>query len=442
MKRSNHFRAVIAGLVWVAYSGSALAKSTTAIVVSSPSEVAAWNEQALRSIRASSTPPPKASRILAILHASIHDAYNGIAGTYQQYYVTTGLPGPNASKEAAVAVAAHDVLAAAFPARVDEFDSEMAAQLGQVPNGALKTAGMNFGRAVAVAIMTSRASDGASSVVTYSAAPAPGVWRPTPGAFAAALLPQWGNVVPFGITDAARYVPAAPPALNSSQYRFDFDQVKALGSAASTVRTPDQTIIARFWANGAGTSTPPGHWNQIARIVVRQLGMGVADEARLFALLNIAMADAAIVAWKTKYQYNYWRPITAIREAASDGNPATSADPTWTPLLATPPFPEYVSGHSTFSGAAAMVLERVTGQRNFSFVATSDDAPGISRPYPDFRTAAAESGMSRIYGGIHFWSANEQGLKAGGDIGKDVVNRWLQPVGGGPGRAPGGSRTQ
>jgi PAP2 superfamily len=237
------------------------------------------------------------------------------------------------------------------------------------------------------------------------------------------------------VEDTAKYVPAAPPALNSSQYRSDFEQVKALGSATSTRRTADQTVIARFWANGAGTSTPPGHWNQIARVIVRRLGMRVGEEARLFALLNIAMADAAIVAWKTKYQYNYWRPITAIREAEQDGNPATTADPSWTPLLATPPFPEYTSGHSTFSGAAAMVLERITGRRNFLFTATSDDAPGITRNYADFRSAAAESGMSRIYGGIHFWSGNEAGLRSGAEIGHDVANNLLRRVGGGRGPA-------
>jgi membrane-associated phospholipid phosphatase len=390
------------------------------------SPVAAWNEQALDAIRATSTPPPKASRGLAILHASIHDAYNGIARDYRQYLVTEGRPIRNSSKDAALAVAAHDVLVTLFPSRTAQFDAEQAAQLAPIAIGPARTRGMAWGQTVAAAILAARANDGSSSVVTYTPGVGPGYWRPTPPAYAPALLPQWGDLVPFGPRPIASFVPMAPPALTTSRYAEEVAQVQELGSANSTVRSADQTQIARFWANGGGTATPPGHWNQIARIVIAQQGLDVGEEARLMALLNLAMADAAIVSWNTKYEYNLWRPVAAIREADTDGNPLTIADPTWTPLLVTPPFPEYTSGHSTFSGAAAAVLARVFGRDSIAFVAESDDVPGIVRSYPSFSAAAAESGMSRIYGGIHFMSANRFGLSSGVAVGDSIAKRLLR----------------
>jgi membrane-associated phospholipid phosphatase len=264
--------------------------------------------------------------------------------------------------------------------------------------------------------------------VVYTPGVGPGYWRPTPPAFAPALLPQWGDVAPFGVKQADKYVPKAPPALSSRKYAEEVAEVQEIGSATSTTRTADQTVIARFWANGGGTATPPGHWNQITRTVIFNSGLGLGEEARLFALLNVALADAAIVSWQTKYEYNYWRPVAAIREADTDGNAATIADPTWTPLLVTPPFPEYTSGHSTFSGAAAAVLAGYFGTDNIAFTTESDDAPGIIRSYPSFSAAAAESGQSRIYGGIHFQSGNRFGLSSGKKVGKYVAKKLLRSV--------------
>ncbi|MEN9675298.1 MAG: hypothetical protein RIS76_1194 [Verrucomicrobiota bacterium] len=391
------------------------------------SPVAAWNEQALDAIRATATPPPRAARSLAILHVSIHDAYNGIERNYLQYLVTDGWPTQSASKEAALAVAAHNVLVTLFPSRTAQFDAEQASQLYPIAIGPVRTRGIAWGQSVAATILAARANDGSANVVTYTPGVGPGYWRPTPPAFAPALLPQWGDIVPFGPKPIASFVPKAPPALNTQAYAADLAQVQELGSATSTVRTADQTEIARFWANGAGTATPPGHWNQIARTVIAQqeLRLGVGEEARLMALLNLAMADAAVVSWNSKYEYNLWRPVAAIREADTDGNPLTIADSTWTPLLVTPPFPECISGHSTFSGAAAAVLARVFGSDSIAFVAESDDAPGIARRYAGFHAAAAESGMSRIYGGIHFMGANRFGLSAGRRVGDSIATRLL-----------------
>jgi PAP2 superfamily/Vanadium chloroperoxidase N-terminal domain len=390
------------------------------------SPVAAWNEQALDAIRATATPPPRASRALAILHAAIHDAHNGITRDYRQYLVTENRPNANTSTAAAIATAAHDVLVQLFPTRATQFADEQATQLAPVPIGPARTRGVAWGQTVAAALLAARANDGSSAVVTYIPGTGPGFWRPTPPAFAPALLPQWADVAPFGVRPIETFVPKAPPALHTAKYAAELAQVQSLGSVTSAIRTADQTEIARFWANGAGTATPPGHWNQIARVIVAQTGLTVGEEARLLALLNMAMADAAVVSWKAKYDYNYWRPVTAIREADTDGNPLTVADPGWTPLLVTPPFPEYTSGHSTFSGAAAAVLKGFFGTDDIAFTAESDDVPGVLRSYPSFSAASDESGMSRIYGGIHFMSGNRFGRTSGARVGNSIVKRLLR----------------
>jgi hypothetical protein len=194
-------------------------------------------------------------------------------------------------------------------------------------------------------------------------------------------------------------------------------------------RTAEQDEIALFWADGAGTETPPGHWNSIARDVAAMRGNTFEENVRSFALLNAAMADAAICAWDAKFAYDFWRPITAIRNADSDGHAATTADPSWSSFIARPPFPEYVSGHSTFSGAAATVLRLFYGTDAIQFSTGSDFLPGVSRTFPGFSAAAGEAAMSRLYGGIHFRSANEDGLAGGIAIGEWTVANVMQPKG-------------
>ena len=391
------------------------------------SPVAHWNELALDSIRATSTPPPKASRILAMLHVAIHDAYNGVHENYEQYLVNSDKVDSHTSGRAALAEAAHDILVNALPLRTAEFDAELAFQLQFCGGTRERLEGIRWGNWVARTVLAARQADGATASVLYVPNGLAGDWAPTPPAYAPGLLPQWGNVKPFGLSSAAAFLPAPPPSLDSLAYAEEVAFVQAIGSANSTVRTADQTLVARFWANGAGTATPPGHWNQIARTVIANRDMGLGEEARVMALLNVALADAAIVCWKAKYEYRLWRPITAIREAGRDGNAATQADPLWTPLLVTPPFPECTSGHSTFSGAAAAVLAQVFGTDSIAFVGESDDAPGILRSYSGFWEAAEESGMSRIYGGIHFMSANVSGLSSGRAVGLEVVRNQMRP---------------
>jgi hypothetical protein len=220
-----------------------------------------------------------------------------------------------------------------------------------------------------------------------------------------------------------------PPALTSAQYATDLNEVKSLGAANSSTRTADQTNIARFWADGANTSTPAGHWNRIAQTVGTAEGNTVSENARMFALLNLAEADAAIVSWDNKYQTNFWRPVTAIRQADLDGNAATDPDPNWTPLIATPPFPTYTSGHSTFSAAAAEILSLFYGNDNISFTTSAEGAAGIAdRSFTSFSQAALEAANSRIYGGIHYRFDSEHGLENGEALGQFVFANELQPV--------------
>jgi hypothetical protein len=226
---------------------------------------------------------------------------------------------------------------------------------------------------------------------------------------------------------SSQFRPPGPPALAGVKYAADYNEVKTLGSLTSTNRTADQAEIAYFWADSGGTETPPGHWNTIAQTVGTAQGNTLEDNARLFALLNIAMADAAICAWDAKYTYNFWRPITAIANGGTDGNPATEPDLGWTPLLVTPPFPDYVSGHSTFSAAAAKVLARYYRTDQIAFTIGCDFLPGVTRSFNSFTAAAQEAADSRVYAGIHFRSASEDGLAAGRKIGALVMRRFLRP---------------
>jgi membrane-associated phospholipid phosphatase len=288
--------------------------------------------------------------------------------------------------------------------------------------------GYQLGTYVADLVLDWRSADGASTTVPYIPSAEPGAWRRTPPFFRPPELPQWPYVTCFALTNGAQFRPTGPPSLTSTQYAADFNQVKSLGAANSTNRTAEQTLIARFWSDFSYTVTPPGHWNQIAQNVATNRGLSLAQNARLFALLNIAMADAAISVWDAKYVYNFWRPVTAIQNADVDGNPETVADPSWTSLLNTPAFPEYVSGHSAFSAAASTVLTRFFGTDAVSFTVGSDAVPGVLRTYQSFSFTADEIALSRIYGGIHFLSADVDGLRIGNAIGAYVDENFLQPL--------------
>lgn len=405
---------IIASIFFVAVASNA----------SSEDLVLVWNDLTLHAIRQANVPPPLAVRQMAVVHLAVFDALDGIKGRYAPYLVTKPAPS-NCSPQVTVSAAAHHTLRTLFPRSAETLDSHYRAILASVPNTAAKTNGIAWGKQVASEFLKLRQLDGAGQAAGYAYEDRAGRWQRTPPNYDKPLLPGLGRMKPFALPAVEEFRPPPPPALTSAEWAKDYNQVKLLGASNSLARTPEQREVARFWADGANTETPPGHWNRIAQQVVRKKNYDLLDSARLFAALNVAMADAAIVCWDAKYIYNWWRPVTAIRVGATDNNPNTEPDAKWFPLLSTPPFPEHTSGHSTFSGAAAQVLAELTGSDEFSFVTTSDGLPGVVRRFRRFSDAAREAGMSRIYGGIHYMSANESGLECGKKIGHHVAQNFF-----------------
>jgi hypothetical protein len=380
-----------------------------------------WVQAALNAVQLDATAPPIASRGLAMMSAAVYDAVNAVEGK-PGYYVTMSAPAGTAA-DAAVSGAASTMLAYLFPGQQAGIDQNLTLALSQVPDGQSKIDGLALGEAVANQIIALRSHDGWDTFIDYVPGSGPGVWQQTAPMFAPALLPQWAHLQPFAMTSPNQFLPPGPPDLSSQAWSDAFNEVKSLGAATGSTRTADQTQIARFWADGSGTYTPPGHWDLVAEQIAQQEGNSVAENARLFAELNVALGDAAIVAWNAKYDYNFWRPISAIQAADTDGNDQTTADPNWTSFLVTPNFPEYVSGHSTFSGAAADILSAVFGD-NHSFSTSSIGLPGVTRSFTSFDAAAQEAGRSRIYGGIHYEFSNQDGLAAGRALADFVLHSF------------------
>lgn len=382
-----------------------------------------WNEVALQAIRDEKPAPPVAARALAVVSTAVFEAVNSIEGRYQSYAAVPAVS-PLASVNAAAAAAARDALAALFPARAATFNAALSAVVASLPVGSATTEGLAAGSAAATQVLALRANDGMSATSTYSPTGELGRWAPTaPGA--SAVLPQWGQVKPWTMLTNSQFRPVAPPAITTTEYSSAFALVRQLGSVNSTVRNADQTATAHYWAGGPGTATPPGQWNMIARTVAQQQDLSVTDASRLYALMNMALADAAILCWDAKYFYDYWRPVTAIRSGAIDGNAGTPGDAEWTPLLNTPSFPAYTSGHSTFSAAASTVLAAFFGTDMISFTVPSESINAGPRTFRSFTAAANEAGMSRIYGGIHFGFDNKAGLASGRALGNFVAARML-----------------
>ncbi len=416
------------------------------------SPITDWNEATLQAIRVDRTAPPLAARNLALVHVAIFDAVNGVDRRcddlkYTAYSIEDRAP-RRAVAGVAMAGAAHAMLTELYPAQAAQFDTLLAQQLGSLSyygkrrrhfeSGYEKVArdqrdfGLGWGAFVSRTILADRltleltAEPGGYQIPTD---PAPGEYRLAVDNPVAPMLPDWGWIPPLAIPSVLAYLPPAPPALDSAEWRADLAEVRRIGSKTATAadRTADQAQTATFWANGVGTSNPPGHWNQIATEVVAGRYLSLHSEARLYALLNLAMADVGYVAWRAKYEYAFWRPITAVRESVNSPDPALAAlgDPAWLPLLRTPPHPDYVSGHSAFSGAAAVVLAGFFGRDDIAFTVNSDTTPTVFRSFTGFWQAAAESGMSRIYGGIHYRAANLNGLSAGAAVGEYVLQNLL-----------------
>lgn len=389
--------------------------------------VARWNEAALRAIRDARTPPPVAARNLALLHVAVYDAVAAAQPEYRPFLVHFSAPVAG-DPDVAAAVAAHRTLAELYPDRRDDLDLVLDETVGPRAAGQRADAGAAVGQAVAERVLRWRAADLRVARASPALALLGGLgrWEPTPPDFRPPLLPGWGIVPCFALPGVADFRPPGPPDLGTAEYTAALREVIRLGAADSRTRAPEQTEIAHFWADGDGTVTPPGHWNRIAQTVAKDRGLGVAGAARLFGLLNVAMADAAMVCWDCKYRFAVWRPVTAAREY----------DPCWTPLLPTPPFPAYTSGHSSFSGAAAAALAGFFGTDRIGFTSGADGLPGVARAYAGFWAAAEEAGVSRIYGGIHWPFDNRDGLACGRRVGEYVAARHFRPpavAGAGPG---------
>lgn len=385
-----------------------------------------WNAIMMAAIRLDNTGPTLSTRNLAILHLAIYDSVNSVLRSHQPYLFLNSVP-PGASAEAAVHAAGHEIILALYPSLRARADETFQTWLASTLQTESVQQGLVLGKQIAHLTLAARSDDGASTEVPYIPNDAPGAWRRTPPFFRPPLTPQWRYVRLFALPLLELYVPAPPPSLDSAEYAASLNEVKLLGEKTSSVRTAEQTQIAVFWSDFSYTAMPPGHWHEITASIARSQGTDLASTARLMALLSLAQADSAIVCWEAKYRYNLWRPITAIQRADEDQNPLTDAAKPWDHLLASPPFPAYTSGHSTFSKASAEVLTGFYGTDSLSFTAASDSLPGVFRHFTSLSACADEVGMSRIYGGIHFPFDNVAGKRTGASIAAVVLSNYLLP---------------
>lgn len=409
-------------------------------------EVLTWNETAFKAVAANGQNGVQITRTLAMVQGAVHDALNAITRRYAAYYFE-GPGEASASPDAAVAAAAHTVLVGVIPsfgtpaqkiAALALVEDAYMASLSRGGDGAARTQGVAVGRAAGAAMLALRQDDGATKDAPYTPGTGPGKWRPHPNpdppnppittqelarGYTSSILPGWGNVTPFTLLSASQFWLPGPPALTSEAYARDYNEVKRVGGQQSEARTAEQTEIARFWFEG-----PPA-WGRIARVVAAERGFDAWDSARLLGLMSLAMADGYIAGFKIRYVYDLWRPVTAIREGDADGNDATAGDPRWNSLQNTPSVSDYPSTMSLIGGAAVPTLAGVLGTDQVSFsVMSGPPFADIKRSFTSFSQAARESADSRIYAGIHFRTACEDGLVLGRKIGERAVALYLQPV--------------
>jgi hypothetical protein len=389
-----------------------------------------WNDQALDATRLARNPPPLASHHIATFHAAIFDAVNGITHSRHGWLVYESAP-VGADTDAAIASAAHTVLIALWGQATNPHNLEVAyaTALAEIPDGPAKVDGVAWGKHVAEGILVARAKSGFNKPIPgqYSSSE-PGKWRETPPGFRPPVLPHWGHVTPFVMTSPNQFRAPPPPAVDSKQQAEEIAFIAKVGARDGAERTEDETLTTVFWSDDLGTCTPPGHWNIIAADLARRNHLSVPETARLFALLNFAEADAAIACWDTKFFYRTWRPETAIRELDPKLNPYARSNPDFIPLMVSPAFPAYISGHSMFSAAASRLLERFFGTDDIAFSVRSDGLPGAVRSYKKLSDARNEIGMSRIWAGIHVMSDNLEGQKVGIKIADWVFDHALSAL--------------
>lgn len=408
-------------------------------------EINIWNDLWLDAVRTNPTPPTEISRKGAMLTSAMYDAYMNIAKTHQ-HCIVKAPASSTASKDAAMAVAAHGVLSHLYPAKSGVFDAQLAASLAGIAPGASKNEGMALGGIVAAGVIANRANDNSDLPTDYTHGTNPGDYQPTwPDFNPSPYTPRWGEVTPWALPSGSQFRPNGiggytdmPSFLASDLYTQNFNEVKELGGVNSATRTVDQTRMGFFWANDVnGTYKPPGHLNNITREVADQQGLSQGERVRLLALVHLAMADAGIAAWDAKYGIgmDLWRPITGIQQADTDGNPNTIADPDWEPLNGfSPPFPAWVSGHATFGAAHAAIMAAFFGTDNISFSITSEDPfyaalfpPGEVEPrhFDSFTQAAIENWRSRVYIGVHWDIDGYEGFMLGQQVGNYIFDTML-----------------
>jgi hypothetical protein len=389
-----------------------------------------WNDQALNAVRLARNPPPMSSSLYAAYHAAIFDAINGITHTHRGWLVNELAP-TGADMDAAIASASFTMLNAQWGQAANPRNFQVAYDqaLAAIPAGQPKTDGLAWGKKVAQAVLAARATSGFDKPIPgqYSS-DKPGLWRETPPGFRPPVLPHWAKVTPFVMTSPEQFRAPPPPTVESKVQADELMYVAKVGARDGAERTEYETLSAPFWADDLGTATPPGHWNVIAQDLAQRNKLSVPDTARLFALLNMAEADAAISCWDTKYFYRTWRPETGIRELDPKLNPNMVQKPDFIPLMMTPAFPSYTSGHSTFSAAASRILERWFGTDDIEFTVKSEGLPGAVRTFKKLSDCRKEIGMSRIWGGIHVMADNLAGTEAGLKIGNWVFENALQPA--------------
>jgi hypothetical protein len=384
-----------------------------------------WNAHAANAIVGVAGLRPERGLIrLAMVHVAVYDAVNAINGyPFQSYGVTPNVVSP-ASPEAATAAAAHDVLLALFPAQQADLDAKYSASLTTIPDGPAKANGISVGQQAASGILGLRASDGRDAVVPYTPGSGPGVWMPTPPAFLAAAAPEAALVQPFTLNSPSQFRAEPPPELTSHTWTRDYREVKSLGSATSTTRTAEQTDIGRFWSD-----QPILQWNRAWRNISVARSLSLSDNARFFAMLATASADAIIACWDSKYFYNFWRPVTAIRAGDTDGNPNTEPDSNWIGLVITPNHPEYPAAHGCFSGASTHTLRSFFGTDTFDFTIDSKIA-GLTNPvrsYSSFSQALDEVLDARVYGGMHYRNSTNKGAKIGKQVSHFATRHFFLP---------------